>query len=94
MELAVSKPGKHGSAKVLVTGVDIFTGKKVQTIFSTSETVMIPVVKKLELEVADISEDNFVSFLLPNNTLKEDLKLPIDKEEAKKLRNSFELNRN
>lgn len=54
-ELATSKPGKHGSAKVCMTGIDIFSGKKVQTIFGTSETVMTPVVKKCELEVADIA---------------------------------------
>lgn len=54
IELAVSKPGKHGSAKVCMTGNDIFSGKKIQTIYGTSETVMAPVVKKCELRVADI----------------------------------------
>lgn len=93
IELAVSKPGKHGSAKVCMTGIDIFTGKKIQFIYGTSETVMVPVVKKCELEVADISEDNFVSLILPNQSLKEDLKLPSDKEEAKRLKDAFELNR-
>ncbi len=94
IQLAVSKPGKHGSAKVCMTGFDIFTGKKIETIYGTSETVMVPVVKKCELEVADISEDNFVSLVLSNNTLKQDLKLPNNKEEAKRLKDAFELNRN
>jgi translation elongation factor P/translation initiation factor 5A len=30
MDLDVSKPGKHGSAKVLISGTNIFTGKKIQ----------------------------------------------------------------
>jgi hypothetical protein len=55
--------------------------------------MLIPVVKKTDLEVADISEDNFVTFVLPDATLKEDLKLPNDKKEAKKLREIFEVNK-
>ena len=93
VELATSKPGKHGSAKVAFTGIDIFTGKKVEAIQSTSDHVVVPVVKKVELEVADISEDNFVSLILPDSSLKEDLKLPNDKKEAKKLRDAFESNK-
>ncbi len=62
-----------------MTGINIFTGKKIQTIYATSQTVMVPVVKKVELEVADIAEDNFVSLILPNNSLKEDLQLPTDR---------------
>lgn len=50
---------------------------------------MTPVVKKCELEVADIDEEGFVSLILPNNSLKEDLKLPSEKDEAKKFREVF-----
>jgi translation initiation factor 5A len=89
IELATSKPGKHGSAKVAFTGIDIFTAKKVEAIHSTEDHVVVPVVKKFELEVADISQDNFVSFILPDSSLKEDLKLPNDKKEAKKLKEAF-----
>ena len=93
IDYAVSKPGKHGSAKVCFTGVDIFTGKKVEAIEGTSDQVVVPVVKKVELEVADISDDDFVSLVLPDANLKEDLKLPSDKKEAKKLRDAFEMNK-
>ena len=54
IDLAVSKPGKHGSAKVCFTGLNIFTDRKLQEIFSTSESVMVPVVKKYDLKVIDI----------------------------------------
>lgn len=54
---------------------------------------MVPVVKKCELEVADIDEDGFVSLILPDNSLKEDLKLPSEKDEAKHFREVFELNK-
>ena len=93
IELAVSKPGKHGTAKVCMTGTNIFTGKKIQFIFGTAETVMVPLVKKAELEVADIADDNYVSLVLPNNSLKEDVKLPVDRDEAKKLKKAFEKNK-
>jgi translation initiation factor 5A len=49
VELAVSKPGKHGTAKVCMTGLDIFSEKKVMEIYQTSDKVIVPVVKKQEL---------------------------------------------
>lgn len=54
---------------------------------------MVPLVKKAELEVADIADDNYVSLVLPNNSLKEDVKLPVDRDEAKKLKDAFEKNK-
>jgi translation initiation factor 5A len=38
---------------------------------------MIPNVTKVEYEVADIDEDGFVSLILEDGSLKEDLKLPV-----------------
>jgi translation initiation factor 5A len=93
IDLAVSKPGKHGTAKVCMTGLDIFTKKKVETIYGTADTVEVPVVNKCELEVGDISEDNFVTLIKADHSLKEDIKLPTEKEEAKKLKDVFEQNR-
>lgn len=80
IEIAVSKPGKHGSAKIHVTGIDIFTNKKIDDIFSTAGTAWAPNVTKVEYEVADISDDGFVSLIEKDNTLKEDIKLPADAE--------------
>lgn len=71
IDTAISKPGKHGSAKILVTGTDIFSGKKYEEIFSTSQTVWAPIVGKVEYEVADISEDDdFVSLIEKDGGLK------------------------
>jgi len=41
-DYTVSKPGKHGTAKVHFVGVDLFTNKKYEEIFCTSENVMVP----------------------------------------------------
>lgn len=80
IDTATSKPGKHGSAKVLITGTDIFSGKKYDDIFSTSQTVWSPVVSKVEYEVADVNEDGFVSLIEKDGSLKEDVRLPADAE--------------
>ncbi len=80
IDTAVSKPGKHGSAKIHVSGIDLFTNKKIDDIFSTAGTVWMPIVTKVEYEVADINADGFVSLIQKDNSLKEDTKLPADAE--------------
>jgi translation elongation factor IF5A len=81
-EYSTAKPGKHGSSKATIVGNDIFTGKKYEDSCPTSHNMQVPIVNKLELEVADISEDNFVSFILETGELKEDLKLPVEDQEV------------
>ena len=81
-EYSTAKPGKHGSAKATVVGIDIFTKKKYEDTAPTAATAYIPNVTKEELEVADIDEDEFVSVILPDGDLKSDLKLPKEDEET------------
>lgn len=81
-EYSTAKPGKHGSAKATIVGIDIFTNKKYEDTAPTGATGAVPNVTKEELEVADIDEDDFVSVILPDGDLKSDLKLPIDDEET------------
>ena len=75
-EYSTAKPGKHGSAKATIVGIDIFTNKKHEDTAPTGATVQVPNVNKVEHEVADLSEDNFVSLILDDGSLKEELKLP------------------
>lgn len=77
-DYSTAKPGKHGSAKATVVGIDIFTNKKVEDSAPTSAAAYIPIVNKKEYEIADISADGFVSAILDDGSLKEDLKLPLD----------------
>jgi len=77
-DYSTAKPGKHGSAKASIVGIDIFTGKKYEDSMPTSSTVYVPTVNKLEFEVADIAEDGFVSLIMDDGSLKEDLKLPTE----------------
>ena len=80
-EYSTAKPGKHGSAKATIVGVDIFTNKKYEDSGPTSSNMRMPNVTKVEYEVADVNEDDdFVSLILPDGGLKEDLKLPVEDE--------------
>ncbi len=40
----------------------------------------MPIVNKSEHEVADIDEDNFVSLIMGDGSIKDDLKLPNDED--------------
>ncbi len=91
VDTAISKPGKHGSAKIHVTGVDLFTNKKIDSIFSTAGTAWMPIVKKVDYEVVDINADGFASILKDDSTLK-DVKMPTDAEERRELETCWEEN--
>lgn len=81
-EYSTAKPGKHGSAKATIVGIDIFTNKKYEDTAPTAATVYVPNVSKNEYEAADVNDDDdFVSLILNDGSLKEDLKLPVEDEE-------------
>jgi translation initiation factor 5A len=53
-DLSTSKTGKHGHAKVKMTGICVLTDKKYQELYSSTHNVSEPIVTKLELQVTDI----------------------------------------
>jgi translation initiation factor 5A len=55
--ITISKTGKHGSAKAIITGIDIFNSKKYITSGTTSDNIAVPKVIKEELLLVDISSD-------------------------------------
>lgn len=75
---SVSKTGKHGHAKMSITALDIFTGKKYEMIETTSHNVEVPNVTKTEFTLIDIDEDGFMSLMSENGDMKSDLKVPDD----------------
>ena len=86
-----SKTGKHGSAKCNFTGIDIFTNKKYEEIAPSSETVHVPVVKRAEYSLVDISEDDFCTLMNEEGECREDIKLPDQPEGfAREIRQKFE----
>merc|ERR1712216_1056434 len=63
VEIKTSKTGKHGHAKCVFTGYDIFTDKKVETMSPSTHGVEVPVVKRIVYECIDIDEEGFASLM-------------------------------
>jgi hypothetical protein len=51
VEMSTAKPGKHGHAKVHLTALDIFTGKKVEDNFPSTHTISVPIVTRTDYTV-------------------------------------------
>ena len=60
---ATAKPGKHGSAKAMITGKDIFTDKQYEETFGTGDMTPRPMVSKTEYLCCDVNDDGVLSLL-------------------------------
>ena len=93
VSFSTAKTGKHGSAKAMVTGIDIFSSNKYECTFSTGDNIDAPLMKRAEYTLINIEDDGFVSLMDDSGEMKEDLKLPEDewlKDVAEKARSIFE----
>ena len=93
VSFSTAKTGKHGSAKAMVTGIDIFTANKYECTFSTGDNVDAPVVKRLEYSLINIDDEGYCTLLLDSGETKEDLQLPTDewlKDVSERIRSIFE----
>ncbi|RVE57477.1 hypothetical protein OJAV_G00216660 [Oryzias javanicus] len=75
VEMSTSKTGKHGHAKVHLTGLDIFTQKKYEDICPSTHNMDVPNVTRKDYQVIDVS-DGFLSLMDDNGETREDLKVP------------------
>lgn len=57
VEIDVSKPGKHGAAKMRVTGIGIFGGEKKVLLIPADAEVQIPVIKRRTAQVLSVVND-------------------------------------
>lgn len=89
VEMSTSKTGKHGHAKVNLTGIDIFTGKKYEDICPSTHNMEVPNVKRTEWTLVDINEDGFVTIMDDSGDTREDLKIP-DGEAGDDIRKKFD----
>eukprot|EP01111_Echinosteliopsis_oligospora_P008635 TRINITY_DN244_c0_g1_i1.p1 TRINITY_DN244_c0_g1~~TRINITY_DN244_c0_g1_i1.p1 ORF type:complete len:189 (-),score=37.92 TRINITY_DN244_c0_g1_i1:81-647(-) len=78
VDMSTSKTGKHGHAKVNLTAIDIFTGKKYEEICPSTHNMDVPNVKRSDFSVLDITDDGYLNLLTSDGNTKEDLKIPED----------------
>ena len=58
MDLEKSKPGKHGSAKVRIVAIGLFTGQKRNLISPVDGRVDAPLIEKKSAQVISVSGDS------------------------------------
>lgn len=83
IEVNISAPGKHGSAKKTVTGIHVFTGKKIETIVKHKDTIYEPHVQKKTYQVTYIDDENYLSLFELGSETRNDIRA--DDEMAKQL---------
>jgi translation initiation factor 5A len=52
-----SAPGKHGHAKLRITGVDLLTGSKKMGIWTSHDKVEVPIIEKKNAQVLNVVGD-------------------------------------
>jgi translation initiation factor 5A len=57
VDMAHSKPGKHGHAKYQVTAVELLTGAKHIEVYTAHDSVEVPIIEKKDAQVLSISGD-------------------------------------
>eukprot|EP01118_Nematostelium_gracile_P001298 TRINITY_DN1133_c0_g1_i4.p1 TRINITY_DN1133_c0_g1~~TRINITY_DN1133_c0_g1_i4.p1 ORF type:complete len:119 (-),score=36.57 TRINITY_DN1133_c0_g1_i4:348-704(-) len=75
LELHRAKTGKHGSAKIAVVAMHIFTKKKMEEIFQSTAQVCLPKLDKVDYELLDLLEDDYISLVLPSGVTRQDVRL-------------------
>ena len=75
---STAKPGKHGSAKAMITAKDIFTDKQYEETFGTGDMIPRPIVTKTEYTCIDCDEDGKLTMMDPSGELVEHLNLPTE----------------
>ncbi len=78
VSFSTAKTGKHGAAKAMVTGIDIFTAQKYECTFSTGDMVDAPVATKTDYRLINIDEDGYMTLMKGKGLIKDDLRLPED----------------
>lgn len=73
VEMSTSKTGKHGHAKVNLTGIDIFDGKKYEDMSPSTHNMIVPVVSRQEYTVVNIEDDGYLTLMDENGETREDL---------------------
>lgn len=91
-DVSTAKPGKHGSAKVILKGKDILTSKVYECTYHAGDMVDAPITKRVEYTLLNI-DDTALELLDTNGEVKSDVNLPEEdhlKDIANKIKEIFE----
>ena len=75
---STAKPGKHGSAKAMITAKDVFTDKQYDETFGTGDMIPRPIISKTEVTCICYDDDGVLQLMMPDGDIKEDLNLPTE----------------
>ena len=90
--MSTAKPGKHGSAKVILKGRDILSSKVYECTYHSGDMVDAPIVQKDEYLLVNIEGDT-LQLLTAAGEMKEDVDLPEAehlRDVAEKIKSIFE----
>ena len=91
VDMSTSKTGKHGHAKVHLTAIDVFTGKKLEELCPSTHSMNVPMISRVEYALLDIDEDGvFLTLMDDAGATREDVALPPDVELANQIKEGFE----
>lgn len=82
VNIETSAPGKHGAAKMRVTGIGIFDGQKKVLLKPSSGDIDVPVINKRKAQVVSVSE---TSAQLMDSETYEVYEIPVPEELRSKL---------
>ena len=91
VNISISKPGKHGSAKARVEGISLFTGNKKNFIKGTGDRVEVPIVIKKPAQVIAILGDNLIQVMDLETYETYELEIPDDFEQKNKIQPGAEI---
>lgn len=74
-DASTAKPGKHGSAKVILKGKDILTNKVYDCTYHAGDMVDAPICKRVEYTLLNI-DDETLSLMDGEGEIKEDVNIP------------------
>jgi len=92
VDMSTSKTGKHGHAKVNLTGIDIFDGKKYEDMSPSTHNMEVPFVSRKEYTLVDITEEGYLSLMDDAGEIRDDLHCKHNKELMDEITKKFEAN--
>jgi translation initiation factor 5A len=88
METAHSKTGKHGHAKVAMTGIDVLNGKKIQDVQPAHAQMYFANIEKTTYQLMHLDKDNNIAQLIDDNN--QEYEVPLEGEFGEELSKEYD----